>query len=162
MRLVSVPEHLEYVQKTNFANYEKGALQAGIMRDGEFLFTLSNARSLTGLLQSSARESLLPMEPKYVVSRPSYSNCILTRPLSSGTSSARVSYKVRAPVCISDTLASIATSKIFSANNFRGVITRAIDDDIAKLRTIIGNHADAGREFDLAVRLDIISSSANH
>jgi hypothetical protein len=32
---VSVPEHLEYVQKTNFANYEKGSLQAGIMRDGE-------------------------------------------------------------------------------------------------------------------------------
>lgn len=92
---ISVPEHLEYVQKTNFANYEKGSLQAGIMRDvlGEGIFATDGA--------------------KWSVQRK-------------------------------------ATSKIFSANNFRGVITRAIDDDIAKLTTIIGNHADAGREFDLA------------
>lgn len=45
-----------------------------------------------------------------------------------------------------------ATSKIFSAANFRGCITTCIDADIAKLRTIVGNHADAGEAFDLSVR----------
>lgn len=38
-----------------------------------------------------------------------------------------------------------ATSKIFSAANFRGCITNCIDADIAKLRTIVENHADAGK-----------------
>lgn len=37
-----------------------------------------------------------------------------------------------------------ATSKIFSANNFRGIIATSIDEDLATLRQILGRHADSG------------------
>lgn len=37
-----------------------------------------------------------------------------------------------------------ATSKIFSAANFRGVISTAIDDDLKKLEIILDRHAKSG------------------
>ncbi|GAA5895285.1 uncharacterized protein JCM6883_001461 [Sporobolomyces salmoneus] len=43
-----------------------------------------------------------------------------------------------------------ATSKIFTANNFKGVISQSIDSNLNKLMTIIGRHADAGTTFDLS------------
>ncbi|GAA5997838.1 hypothetical protein JCM5350_002745 [Sporobolomyces pararoseus] len=43
-----------------------------------------------------------------------------------------------------------ATSKIFTANNFKGVISQSIDTNMSKLMTIIGRHADSGTTFDLS------------
>lgn len=37
-----------------------------------------------------------------------------------------------------------ATSKIFNANNFRGIITQSLDANLEKLLAIIRRHADAG------------------
>ncbi|ORY63680.1 putative cytochrome P450 monooxygenase [Leucosporidium creatinivorum] len=42
-----------------------------------------------------------------------------------------------------------ATSKIFNANNFRGIITESLDSNLEKLLAIIRRRADAGEEFDL-------------
>ncbi|BGP01480.1 putative cytochrome P450 monooxygenase [Rhodotorula toruloides ATCC 204091] len=41
------------------------------------------------------------------------------------------------------------TAKIFTANNFKGVITQSLENQMAKLIAIIGRHADRGEEFDL-------------
>ncbi|GAA5838846.1 hypothetical protein JCM5353_003486 [Sporobolomyces roseus] len=43
-----------------------------------------------------------------------------------------------------------ATSKIFTANNFKGVISQSIDTNMSRLMTIIGRHADNGTVFDLS------------
>lgn len=43
-----------------------------------------------------------------------------------------------------------ATSKIFSAANFRGVISTAIETDLQKLEIILNRYADSGKEFDLS------------
>lgn len=43
-----------------------------------------------------------------------------------------------------------ATSKIFTANNFKGVISQSIDCNMTRLMTIIGRHADNGTVFDLS------------
>ncbi|GAA5992515.1 hypothetical protein JCM10908_000857 [Rhodotorula pacifica] len=43
-----------------------------------------------------------------------------------------------------------ATSKIFTASNFKGIITSSIQDHLRQLVAVIGEHADRGDEFDLA------------
>ncbi|GAA5902147.1 hypothetical protein JCM8208_002488 [Rhodotorula glutinis] len=43
-----------------------------------------------------------------------------------------------------------ATSKIFTANNFKGIITTSLERNLNTLVTIIGRHADRGETFDLA------------
>jgi cytochrome P450 len=43
-----------------------------------------------------------------------------------------------------------ATSKIFTANNFKGVISQSIDTNMNKLMTILRRHADNGTTFDLS------------
>ncbi|ORY63681.1 putative cytochrome P450 monooxygenase [Leucosporidium creatinivorum] len=42
-----------------------------------------------------------------------------------------------------------ATSKIFNANSFRGIITQSLDANLEKLLAIIRRHADKGEEFSL-------------
>ncbi|GAA5933384.1 uncharacterized protein JCM15063_001301 [Sporobolomyces koalae] len=92
---VSAPHMLEYVQKTNFANYVKGPLFH---------------RNLSGLLGNGI----------FVVDGKEW-------------------HAQRK-----------ATSKIFTANNFKGVISTAIGSNMEKLMTIIGRHADSGEVFDLS------------
>lgn len=43
-----------------------------------------------------------------------------------------------------------ATSKIFTAGNFKGIITSSIQEHIRQLVTVIGDHADKNEEFDLS------------
>ncbi|TNY20945.1 putative cytochrome P450 monooxygenase [Rhodotorula diobovata] len=43
-----------------------------------------------------------------------------------------------------------ATSKIFTASNFKGIISQALERNLATLTIIIGRHADRGEAFDLA------------
>lgn len=92
---ISSPHMLEYVQKTNFQNYVKGALfhknLSGLLGNGIFV--------VDGQEWQAQRK---------------------------------------------------ATSKIFTANNFKGVISQSIDANMSKLMTIIGRHADNGTEFDIS------------
>lgn len=43
-----------------------------------------------------------------------------------------------------------ATSKIFTAGNFKGIITSSIQTQLGKLLRVIGGHADRHEAFDLA------------
>lgn len=43
-----------------------------------------------------------------------------------------------------------ATSKIFTANNFKGIITASIQEHVRRLVSVIGEHADRNEEFDLS------------
>ncbi|GAA6058972.1 hypothetical protein JCM10212_001682 [Sporobolomyces blumeae] len=43
-----------------------------------------------------------------------------------------------------------ATSKIFTANNFKGCISQSIEANMSRLLTIVGRHADSGATFDLS------------
>lgn len=43
-----------------------------------------------------------------------------------------------------------ATAKIFTAGNFKGIITSSIQEHIRRLVTVIGEHADRAEDFDLA------------
>lgn len=43
-----------------------------------------------------------------------------------------------------------ATSKIFTAGNFKGIITSSIQEHIRQLVSVIGDHADKNEEFDLS------------
>ncbi|GAA6003661.1 hypothetical protein JCM10207_003534 [Rhodosporidiobolus poonsookiae] len=42
------------------------------------------------------------------------------------------------------------TARLFTGSNFRNVITRGLEHNLARLVTIIGRHADSGQAFDLA------------
>ncbi|GAA5998531.1 uncharacterized protein JCM10292_002763 [Rhodotorula paludigena] len=48
------------------------------------------------------------------------------------------------------TLARKTTAKIFTAHNFKGVITASLETNLQKLLAVIGRHADRGEDFDLS------------
>lgn len=131
-------QYLEYIQRTNFNNFVKGDQfyknLSGLLGDGIFCVSL-------------VRRSCLPRHARIV--------SLVMHELSLWSSILTFSFSQVDGH--SWQLQRKTTAKIFTANNFKGVITQSLENQMAKLIAIIGRHADRGEGVHFSLSFSVNS-----